>query len=107
MTATSRLYWNIHDISCIFQYNGIENGEVYWWDCLFGSVVFVNLCGCGPPFGDGGRVVDNPLGDVSRPLPRCNFCVAMRDMVAVAKEFCDEGRGDLSDEILDGGVTGA
>jgi hypothetical protein len=30
----------------------------------------------------------------------------MRDLVTVAKEFCDEWRGDL-DEILDGGVTGA
>ena len=48
-----------------------------------------------------------PLGDVSRPRLRCNFCVAMRDLVAVAKKFCDEGRGDLGDEILDGGVTGA
>jgi hypothetical protein len=48
-----------------------------------------------------------PLGDVSRPRLRCNFCVAKRDLVAVAKEFCDEGRGDLRDEILDGAVTGA
>jgi hypothetical protein len=48
-----------------------------------------------------------PLGAVSRPRLRCNFCVAMRDLVAVAKKFCDKGRGDLGDEILDGGVTGA
>jgi len=31
----------------------------------------------------------------------------MRDLVAVAKKFCDKGSGDLGDEILDGGVTGA
>jgi hypothetical protein len=48
-----------------------------------------------------------PLANVSRPRLRCNFCVAMRDLVAVAKKFCDKGRGDLGDEILDGRVTGA
>jgi hypothetical protein len=33
--------------------------------------------------------------------------VPLSDLVAVAKQFCHEGRGDLGDEVVQDGVAGA